>query len=57
MAVKVLAMSTGRPVKRIGANLAGSAFSSWRGKDGSYAKTPFEALKRVLEAEDPGYAA
>ncbi len=49
-------MSTGRPVKRIGANLAGSAFEAWCGKDGSYAKAHFEALKQVLDAEAPGYA-
>ena len=51
-----VAMSTGRPLKRVGANLAGSVFSSWRGKDGSTAKAHFEALKRVLDAEAPGYA-
>ncbi len=54
--VQVLAMSTGRPVKRIGENMAGSAFEAWCGKDGSYAKAHFEALKQVLDAEDPGYA-
>ncbi len=48
-------MSTGRPVKRIGDNLAGSVFSSWCGKDGSYAKAHFEALKTVLDAEAQGY--
>ncbi len=54
--VQVLAMSTGRPVKRIGENMAGSAFEAWCGKDGSYAKAHFEALKRVLDTEAPGYA-
>ncbi len=54
--VQVLAMSTGRPVKRIGENMAGSAFEAWCGKDGSYAKAHFEALKAVLDAEAPGYA-
>ncbi len=54
--VQVLAMSTGRPLKRIGDNMAGSVFSSLSGKDGSYAKAHFDALKRVLDAEDPGYA-
>ncbi len=49
-------MSTGRPLKRIGENMAGSVFSSWCGKDGSYAKAHFAALKRVLDAEAPGYA-
>ncbi len=32
--VQVLAMWTGRPLKRVGANLAGSVFSSWRGNRG-----------------------
>ena len=54
--VQVLAMSTGRPLKRIGDNMAGSVFSAWSGKDGSYAKTHFDALKRVLDAEEPSYA-
>ncbi len=54
--VQVLAMSTGRPLKRIGDNMAGSVFSSWSGKDGSFAKAHFEALKKVLDAEAPGYA-
>ncbi len=54
--VQVLAMSTGRPLKRIGDNMAGSVFSAWSGRDGSYAQTHFEALKQVLDAEDPSYA-
>jgi ribulose-5-phosphate 4-epimerase/fuculose-1-phosphate aldolase len=33
--VQVLAMSTGRPVKRVGDNMAGSVLSSWCGRDGS----------------------
>jgi hypothetical protein len=49
-------MSTGRPLKRIGANMAGSVFSAWSGNDGSYATAHFDALKRVLDAEEPGYA-
>ncbi len=53
----MLAMSTGRPLKRVGDNLAGSFFSAWRGQNGRYAKAHFEALKRVLDAEEPGYAA
>ncbi len=55
--VQVLAMSTGRPLKRIGDNMAGSVFSSSNGKKGSYAKSHFAALKRVLDAEEPSYAA
>jgi len=55
--VQVIAMSTGRPLKRIGDNMAGSVFECWSGNDGSYAKTHFAAMKKVLDAEDPGYAA
>jgi ribulose-5-phosphate 4-epimerase/fuculose-1-phosphate aldolase len=54
--VQVLAMSTGRPLKHIGDNLAGSVFSSSSGKHGSFAKAHFAALKKVLDAEEPGYA-
>ncbi|MHA1152794.1 MAG: aldolase [Alphaproteobacteria bacterium] len=54
--VQVLAMSTGRPLKRVGDNMAGSVFSALSGKDGSYAKAHFDALKRVLDAEEPSYA-
>ncbi len=34
----------------------GWVFERWSGNDGSYAKTHFAALKRVLDAEEPGYA-
>jgi ribulose-5-phosphate 4-epimerase/fuculose-1-phosphate aldolase len=54
--VQVLAMSTGRPLKRIGDNMAGSVFSALSAKDSSFAKAHFDALKQVLDAEDPGYA-
>ena len=54
--VQVLALSTGRPLKRIGDNMAGSVFSAWSGQDGRYATAHFDALKRVLDAEEPGYA-
>lgn len=50
--VQVLAMSTGRPLKWVGDNLAATTFSG----DHSYAETHFAALKQLLDAEDPGYA-
>ncbi len=55
--VQVLAMSTGRPLKRVGDNLAGSFSAAWHAKDGRYGKAHFAALKRVLDAEEPGYTA
>ncbi len=49
---QVLAMSTGRPLKRISDNLAATAFAEWAGREGSYARAHFEALKRLLDRED-----
>lgn len=49
---QVLAMSTGRPLKRISDNLAATAFAEWAGRDGSYARAHFEALKRLLDRDD-----
>ncbi len=49
---QVLAMSTGRPLKRISDNLAATAFAEWAGREGSYARAHFEALKRRLDRED-----
>ncbi len=49
---QVLAMSTGRPLKRISDNLAATAFAEWAGRDGSYARAHFAALKRLLDRED-----
>ena len=53
--VQVLAMSTGRPVKRVTDNLA-AAYADWARNDGEYARAHFKALKRVLDRENPGYA-
>ena len=49
---QVLAMSTGRPLKRISDNLAATAFAEWAGREGSYARAHFAALKRLLDRED-----
>ncbi len=54
--VQVLAMSTGRPLKRVGGNIAGTFSSAWSDMNRSFAANHFDALKRVLDAEDPGYA-
>ena len=54
--VQVLAMSTGRPLKRIGDNMAATAFGLWKGGDGSYARGHFEALKAVLADKGSRYA-
>ena len=55
--VQVLAMSTGRPLKLVGHNRAASTFEpDWR-DESVYGETHFAALKRVLDAEDPSYAA
>ena len=55
--VQVLAMSTGRPLRRVGDNVAATTFDpAWRTKE-TRGKTHFAALKRLLDAEDPSYAA
>ncbi len=55
--VQVLAMSTGKPLKRVGDNLAATAFDTDRSyADDVYAQAHFAALKRVLDAEDRTYA-
>lgn len=53
--VQVLAMSTGRPLKRVTNNVAASTKAEFEA-GGTYAESHFAALKRVLDAEDPGYA-
>ena len=54
--VQVLAMSTGRPLKRITDNVAANTKAEFDA-GGSYAEPHFAALKRLLDADDPGYAA
>lgn len=53
--VQVLAMSTGRLLKRVTGNMA-ATFGAWPGRDGHYARTHFSALKRLLDRDNPGYA-
>ena len=54
--LQVLAMSTGRPLNRIGDNTAATVFGDWSGRDGSYARSHFTALKAVLEDKGSRYA-
>ncbi len=54
--VQVLAMSTGRPLKRISDNLAAHFKSDFkRALSDDYGKAHFEALKRLLDRQDPSY--
>jgi ribulose-5-phosphate 4-epimerase/fuculose-1-phosphate aldolase len=53
--VQVLAMSTGRPLKRVTGNMA-ATFGAWPGMNGPYAQTHFTAMKRLLDRDNPGYA-
>ena len=54
--LQVLAMSTGRPLKPVGHNVAAMTFGVWKGGDGSYAQTHFNALKRLLDRQGSDYA-
>lgn len=53
--LQVLALSTGRPLKRVTDNIAATTFTK---PDVAlhYAQSHFAALKRLLDAEDAGYA-
>lgn len=54
--LQVLAMSTGRPLRLVGDNLAGQTFTR-HGSDGDpYAERHFAALKALLDEEDAAYA-
>lgn len=54
--LQVLALSTGKPLRRIGDNLAGKAKADIDGGNGGgYANAHFNGLKAMLDAEDPGY--
>lgn len=52
--VQVLAMSTGRPLRRVSDNLAAVTFD---GSASAYADAHFAALRRLLDKEDASYAA
>ena len=55
--LQVLAMSTGKPLKRVSPNRAAHARAGFRRNDtASHGQDHFAALKRLLDAEDPSYA-
>ena len=55
--LQVLAMSTGKPLKRVSANMAAHTRAGFRRNDtASHGQDHFAALKRLLDAEDPSYA-
>ena len=51
---QVLAMSTGRPLKRVSDDLARKVAQQIAGEDNS--DRHFAALKRILDREEPDYA-
>ncbi len=54
--LQVLALSTGRPLRMIGDNVAGRAKADIdRGHGGGYADAHFDALKELLDHEEPGW--
>jgi ribulose-5-phosphate 4-epimerase/fuculose-1-phosphate aldolase len=54
--IQVLAMQTGQPLKRVSDNVAAQTFADPRNQRDSYTRAHFQALKRVLDRELPGYA-
>ena len=56
--LQVLAMSTGRPLKRVSENMAAHTSAGFkRNAEAPYGQVHFAALKRILDREEPGYAA
>lgn len=54
--LQVLALSTGKPLRRIGDNVAGKVRADIAaGNGGGYARAHFDGLKALLEAEDPAW--
>ena len=55
--LQVLAMSTGKPLKKVSPNMAAHASAGFGRNNGSgHGEAHFAALKRLLDAEQPGYA-
>jgi ribulose-5-phosphate 4-epimerase/fuculose-1-phosphate aldolase len=55
--LQVLAMATGRPLKRVGENLAVRTAAEFkRNNGGPHGQVHFAALKRQLDREEPDYA-
>ena len=56
--LQVLAMSTGKPLKKVSPNKAAHTSAGFGRNNGSgHGKAHFTALKRLLDAEQPSYAA
>lgn len=53
---QVLAMSTGRPLRHIGDNIAASTFGDRDDSMAQHCRVHFEALMRLLDRQDPSYA-
>ncbi len=54
---QVLAMSTGRPLKPLGDNRAAATHGELTAERPAHAQVHFAALKRILDREEPDYAA
>ena len=54
--VQVRAMATGQPLRVVSDNLAAATFGGKDGEVERYAQAHFDALKRLLDREDPDYA-
>ena len=55
--LQVLAMATGRPLKRVSENMAAHTAAQFRRNNGGpYGQIHFAALKRRLDREEPDYA-
>ncbi len=52
---QVLALSTGRPLRRVTDNVAANTFGDLDDWDRGHARIYFDALKRLLDRENPGY--
>lgn len=52
---QVLAQSTGSPLVRVAEEVAARTAAQWTGDDGAAARTLFDAVRRRLDRESPGY--
>lgn len=56
--LQILAMSTGRPLKKLSENMAAHTSAGFKRNEGApYGQVHFAALKRILDREDASYAA
>jgi ribulose-5-phosphate 4-epimerase/fuculose-1-phosphate aldolase len=55
--LQVIAMSTGKPLKKVSSNMAAHTSAGFGRNNGSgHGEAHFTALKRLLDSEQPGYA-